>query len=689
MMTLFGGGGLLNSSGRGSSATGAVLILAFLVVIIGVPFHQLLFTPPLFLEENALPAMGSLSPASFISALSQQAGPAAKLSFIVEKMAFGNLSQSFRFVNLLVWAVGIVALFVMIRRMTARPFFSLVSGVFIAIHTLNIPAISMVSGRGLLVGLFFIAAATIFAPTEPPRDMYQDIPVPRPIVPLNIIFLVLAALSSPLWAVAPLWYVAFGKSFSHGSVQVSRTQVIGAAAATVLLVGMYGALAPVSAMWTGSDFSVFRELTAGFGALVQALCCIVYPRYIIWSRYAATFDASGLFILTGVVLFVGIIAAWAYIEKRKTAAIEVALGLRLLALGAVATVLEPLMTGEMPSMASPVILLPGMAILVAYVLSVIWRRTRRYAVLRIGFIALILLLLVTASNRNEAVAWRWKSWPNLGSFYTEYSDNDAMYHLAWAEYFIRTGDPGKIHSALKRLEKTSPLPGLYPLLLKARAYSKLGQTDKAAEAYKMYLEQSPKPDPKATMDYARVLIETGNFDAAEALLQPLAAAGGDAAYLTGIIHERRGDYAKARDALLRAAATHKSNPDILVALGRVLLQLRDVEKAKAYLELAMTKRSDYEVVSLLTECYMQLDKCVRAENLVRKTLMAPNTAGAARKQLETLLQKVKHTCFDVKDSGEENQPPRLKDGLPKETDFMEETAPPDDSTEKAPPKGEE
>ena len=313
---------------------------------------------------------------------------------------------------------------------------------------------------------------------------------------------------------------------------------------------------------------------------------------------------------------------------------------------------------------------------------------RRFTILKLGFVAIILLLLVTASSRNEAVAWRWKNWPNLGSFYTQYSEKDAMYHLAWAEYFIRTGDPSKVESALKRLDKTSSMPGLYPLLLKARAHAKLGNANIAAETYKRYLDALKTPDIKATMDYAGVLIDMEKFDEAEAMLQPHAASGGEAAYLTGIIHERKGKYTKARDCLLNAANTQRGNPDTLVALGRVLLELNDIQKAKAYLELAMTKRNDHEVIALLTQCYIKLDKCVRAENLVRKALMTPSLKKNAEKELDTLLASVKSQCFNEKDDSSDIFMPGRETDKKDEPAARDEAAPPDDTTtgEDAPEK---
>jgi len=163
-------------------------------------------------------------------------------------------------------------------------------------------------------------------------------------------------------------------------------------------------------------------------------------------------------------------------------------------------------------------------------------------------------------------------------------------------------------------------------------------------------------------------------------LQPHAGAGGEAAYLTGIINEKKGEFTKARDSLLNAANTQRGNPDTLVALGRVLLELNEIQKAKAYLELAMTKRNDHEVVGLLTQCYIKLDKCVRAENLVRKALMTPAMDKSAEKKLETLLSSVKARCFDDKEDAGGSLLPDL-DTEP-DTDQAEknEAAPPEDTT---------
>ena len=79
-------------------------------------------------------------------------------------------------------------------------------------------------------------------------------------------------------------------------------------------------------------------------------------------------------ILGGVLIFAVILAGWFYTETRRKVSAEVKLGTRMLALGALAAILEPVLTGKMPSMATPVVLLPGVAILFAAALSVIWRR---------------------------------------------------------------------------------------------------------------------------------------------------------------------------------------------------------------------------------------------------------------------------------------------------------------------------
>ena len=119
--------------------------------------------------------------------------------------------------------------------------------------------------------MLFTVAAAVFAPTEPPQDMYQDIPMPRPIVPLHFIFLGIAVLASPIWALAPLWYVAFEKSFLHGTTVVTRKQLIGAVLwFRCYFLWCYGLLTPSSLMWVGADFSPVASLLAGFGALVES-----------------------------------------------------------------------------------------------------------------------------------------------------------------------------------------------------------------------------------------------------------------------------------------------------------------------------------------------------------------------------------------------------------------------------------
>lgn len=219
---------------------------------------------------------------------------------------------------------------------------------------------------------------------------------------------------------------------------------------------------------------------------------------------------------------------------------------------------------------------------------------------------------------------------------------------------------GETASMIGFLEQTLRLSGGYaPAVLKlADTFFKAGDMPKAEAYYERRLALAPE-DPYALMGLARIALDNGKWDAAEARLQKAIAANpqfGDAHRLMAQVHEHKGRRAEMQKSLDRAADCTRFRPapdpwidgleelchdsEQLLVLGSMALAQEDIPTAvNKHFARALKIDPDNPAVHLaLGQAWLLAGKWDRAQQYLRRTLALDPASDQAYFQLGLILQ---------------------------------------------------
>ncbi len=376
-------------------------------------------------------------------------------------------------------------------------------------------------------------------------------------------------------------------------------------------------------------------------------------------------EAGALEIAVGASAFFAAFAAAVLVEFKSSAPRALKLGLRILAAGMAAVVLEPIVAAKSPAPSGATIVLLGVALLVAYSLVAVWRAAAGSAAAAIAIIGFLLASFAISFPNNQNLSEQWSEWDKLGSFETDEQNQDPFFKMAWAEYFLKKTSIKSASAALVKIEEYKEGKLNYFELLKARAYKKLKKNEEAVEAYKRFIKKTefPAVADKARLEMVETLIDLDKFDEAENEMERFKNASGFASYLMGKIMERKGEYLDAIDHYQRFRSIAKGGgTDILTALARVYLKLKNYQKAKANVEIALRKDFSIENVKIMLEALMALNNCNQAESLARKSLLLNEISQEDKEELGKMIASLRAVCFGEEQKGIEFYLPKTSVG---------------------------
>jgi len=260
--------------------------------------------------------------------------------------------------------------------------------------------------------------------------------------------------------------------------------------------------------------------------------------------------------------------------------------------------------------------------------------------------------MVVGVYRNELLSDHYADWASHGAWSVSVRSNDPLWYGAWAEYFMRKGTPQGLSAALEKVDEAGERTLPYLMLQKARILKRMGEPEKALEGYRAYLSRIREQPDGILLEMAEVLVDLKRFEETETLLRQYGGSGGRAGFIRGMLAERKNDLDQALTLYKASLSRDPKDPQLLMAVGRIYSLQGNHDKAVAYLELAMTRSDDIELITLLVRCYLRENRCQYASGLVNRHMAAAATNDERLQRLETLSQEVETTCF----SAEPNRP---------------------------------
>ncbi len=643
--------GLANDENHASSR--GWLLLAVVLVLFGLAMRSLLFTEPLFVAKSATACINGIGPSAWVSCFQNGYWPANKLFSMIEWKLLGNPALTFKLINMLLWAADAFLLMVALLMLSGSSTVSVVAAIFWVVHSLNVPLIATMSGRGFLLGFMFLLWAVLFLDRFKRRKGGMEIPTPVPSKTGLFLLIALAALSSPITALAPILFLMLTRrtlkeitidtgEYDNSEMFLAPVFLYVIVAATLVFVIAAGFVATSGIEFEGLDVSFANLLGAGFGFLGNSLLWLAYPRWVVWNTYLLSFGASSFAAICGAVALFATGLAYGFVEFRKKDSIPgLREGLAMLLVGEIAIVLSLFLYKRPPDTAFADALLPGAAVLGASVFAYLWERATYTAPLRMALVLVVVVLVGIAFIRTEKLSWRWSEWDNFGSWYSDMFKSDPQLNMAWAEYFLANRNA---EAALHKIpEDTHGL--LYLTYLKAVSLKQLGRNEEALSYFGKYIDATTKNRKRTVLEMAEVLIGLNEYDEAKKLVDDFGVQSGRALYVRGLIAENAKDFEQAIGYYKRYLAIAPDDVDTLLALGRTLLELKRFQQAKGYLELAFTYDKSLPVVRMLKDCYLGLGNCTQAESLLRRVLLTPELEKQEKVEVATMLKNTQIKCY--------------------------------------------
>ena len=211
----------------------------------------------------------------------------------------------------------------------------------------------------------------------------------------------------------------------------------------------------------------------------------------------------------------------------------------------------------------------------------------------------------------------------------------------------------------------------------AITYSELLQTDKAATFFKNSLALDNR-SPQVLVDYARLLLQTGQQQAAVDLLEPAAISIGSAAIIDtlGNAYMQIGELEKAAETLDSGAKRLPNDSALRLRLAQVQLQLQQFEGAEKNARAAIDLgRADNAAFTALASALIRLGRREEALEIRGKTVSVKPQAEANDEQYKQSFQQfAAHTYGLVAGVYQANRQPAATEELLLESLALDPTA---------------